>query len=149
MNSVGQNTQKQIADYIKIHSKDGVLSQPLVEIGKMLGYSNATVHRGIKALQEQGLIEVTRSEKRTEPSVIFYKGTKTDVDEMIAQGVQLVKEVEDLSGRLLQFLETAKEVTKGLQDQVKIQDAIRTNSLNKDIQTLSHSTNDNINQPRG
>lgn len=140
MNSVREETQQKIAEYIKIYSQDGKLTQSLMDIGEVLGYSNATIHRGLQALEEKGLIEITPSEKRTQPSTIFYKGTKTDVDEFMTQGVQLVKEVQELSDRLQDFLANAQSIMKGLQDQMKIQDAIRTNSLNKNIPTLSHST---------
>lgn len=136
MPNVKETTQEEIIEYIKRNSQDGKLTRSLIDIGKTLGYSNATIHRGLQALEKRGIIEVSTSEKRAEPSTIFYKGTKTDVDELLSQGVQLVREVQELSERLENFVKSTEGVMKGLQDQKRIQEAISNKSLTKDIQSL-------------
>lgn len=140
MGSVSKRTQADIEDYIKLNSKDGELTRSLMDIGEELGYSNATVQRALKTLEAQGLIEVTPSKRQYEPNTIFYKGTKTEIDALLQEGVQLVKEIEDvmeqvqsISLRLNEFVEGAKDTIANLQDRARIQGAIQNNNITTDI----------------
>lgn len=120
MSSVHGRTQKDIVDYIRTHSKDGKLTKSLLAIAKDIGYSNATIHRTLQSLQEKGVIEITPSEKPTEPNTILYKGSEqNEIDEFLAKGVQLSEEVEGLGNRIHDFLQEANLLMRKLHQQVE------------------------------
>lgn len=104
MSSVRKRTQKEIVDYIRTHSKDGKLTKSLLDIAKDIGYSNATIHRGLHALQENGVIEIATAEKPTEPNTILYKGSQNEIDDLLTKGVQLAEQVEVLGKNVNEFL---------------------------------------------
>jgi DNA-binding PadR family transcriptional regulator len=115
VSSVRERTQKEIIDYIRTHSKDGKLTKSLLDIGKDMGYSNATIHRALHALEDNGVIEIAQSNKPTEPNTILYKGSHNDVDELLAKGVQLSEDVENLGNRVNDFLSEATWLFRKLQ----------------------------------
>ena len=102
--SVKERTQKDIANYIKMHSKDGKLTKSIFEIAKDLGYSNATIHRALKALQEKGLVEIKQAPKPTTPNTILYKGSINQIDDLLHRGVELIKKTEELQKELHDYL---------------------------------------------
>lgn len=102
--SVKERTQKDIANYIKMHSQDGKLTKSIFEIAKDLGYSNATIHRALKALQEKGLVEIKQAPKPTTPNTILYKGSVNPTDDLLHRGVELIEKVEELQRELHDYL---------------------------------------------
>lgn len=102
--SVKERTQKDIVNYIKMHSQDGKLTKSLFDIAKDLGYSNATIHRALKALQQKGLIEIKEAPKPTSPNTILYKGSVNHTDDLLHRGVELIEKVEELQKELHDYL---------------------------------------------
>lgn len=117
MGVIRERTQKEIMDYIRIHSKDGKLTQSLLDIAEQIGYSNATIHRALKSLEEKGMIEISAPEKPTEPNTIIYKGEKNDIDELLSQGVKLSDELQNISERLQEYIHEVTIVTSKLKEQ--------------------------------
>lgn len=125
MSSVRERTQKEIMDYIRIHSKDGKLTKSLIDIAEDIGYSNATIHRALKALEEKGLIEINTSDKPTEPNTIIYKGDKNEIDEILAQGVKLSEEIKTLGKKVDEYLSEINWLIRKLQKEVEEKDSIK------------------------
>jgi DNA-binding MurR/RpiR family transcriptional regulator len=93
---IKERTQKEIMDYIRTHSRDGKLTKSLLDIAEQIGYSNATVHRALKALEDKGLVEIKASNRPTEPNTIIFKGKLNPVDEVISKGVQISTQMQEL-----------------------------------------------------
>lgn len=77
MSTVSHRTQKDVARFIQQHSQSGKLQMSLVEIGENTGYSNATIYRTLKKLEESGIIKVVSSDVPTKPNTILYEGADT------------------------------------------------------------------------
>ena len=116
--SIKKRTQADVIEYIKNHaSEDGELQQSLMDIAGQLGYSNATIHRTLKSLEEQGVIEVQPADKPTRPNTIIFNGPIQTADEILAQGVSLMNEIEILSGRVHEYVRESQRIIEGLRSQ--------------------------------
>jgi DNA-binding MarR family transcriptional regulator len=73
---VGLRTLNDILRYIQIKNVDGRLQESLSTIAKRTGYSHVTIHRGLKQLEEQGLIRVIQAPSQNLPNTIEYLGDK-------------------------------------------------------------------------
>lgn len=116
MSSVRERTQKEIMNYIRTHNRDGKLTKSLLDIAKDIGYSNATIHRGLHALQEKGIIEINASPKPTQPNTILYKGSQNEIDEFLTKGVQLSEDVEKLGQKVNEFLQETSWLLRNIKD---------------------------------
>lgn len=114
--SIKQRTQEDVIDYIKSHASDGKLQESLMDIAESLGYSNATIHRTLKSLEEQGVIEVLPPDKPTKPNTIIYNGPITVTDDIFRQGAELMNEVEKLSARVSEYVREAQRVLAALKE---------------------------------
>jgi len=74
-----KRTLNDVSKYIQIASTEGVLKESMMSIANHTGYSNATIHRALQALEEQGILRVVISNSAKEPATIYYRGP--DVDE--------------------------------------------------------------------
>ena len=139
MNSVKGRTQKEIIDYIRAHSEDGKLTKSLLEIAKDIGYSNATIHRALHALEESGLIGIEKSEKPNVPNTIYYKGARNEIDDFLAQGIKLSQNVDELGKQIHSFLEEATWLIRKLENSNSITDRIvhMQDVPNSDLQILT------------
>lgn len=125
MSSVRERTQKEIMDYIRIHSKDGKLTKSLLDIAEDIGYSNTTIHRALKALEEKGLIEINTPDKPTEPNTIIYKGDKNEIDEILAQGAKLSEEIKTLGKKVDEYVNEMNWLIRKLQKELEEKDSLK------------------------
>lgn len=119
MSNVRERTIDELVDYIRTHSQDGKLTKSMLEIAEQIGYSNATVHRSLKSLQEKGIIEIMQSKRPTEPNTIVFKGEINEVDELIARGVQLKTELLETVNNLQGYLNETQKVIRRLEGQLE------------------------------
>lgn len=69
-----KRTLHDILRYIKWNHLGGKLQESVMSIGEKTGYSNATVHRAIKTLVEQGKVQIQETSSQSQPNVILYTG---------------------------------------------------------------------------
>ena len=107
MSTVSHRTEKDVTRFIQQHHNNGKLQMSLVEIGENTGYSNATIYRTLKKLEEAGVIKVIPSSVPTKPNTILYDGNS----EMFAQNsmTPIIKMSHDI-------LLSAKELFKECQE---------------------------------
>lgn len=113
--SIKKRTQEELLRYIKSHVSDGKLEESLIKMGESLGYSNATIHRTLKSLEEQGVIEVKPPEKPTHPNTIIYHGPTDEEDDILTQGAKLIEEIKAMQMKVEKFVQEAAAVIDSLQ----------------------------------
>lgn len=96
---VRNKTKEDVIAYIREHAKDGKLTASLVEIAGQLGYSNATVFRALRALEEQGIVKIIPADKPTKPNTIVWRGF-ADSDELVQRGRELAERLEEVAQML-------------------------------------------------
>lgn len=115
--SIRKRTQDDVVDYIKNHSStDGKLTESLMDIANQLGYSNATIHRTLKNLEKDGIVDIIPSEHPTKPNTIVYQGTIQQADDIIARGVHLMSELEKLTKNVHEYIQEASRVIDYMKD---------------------------------
>lgn len=85
-------SEHKVHDYIQKKSSKGSVKESMEQIAEHLGISNATVHRAIRKLKEEGIISVVPTSEKTEANEIFYHGYPDPKDQ--------VKEIMKLVNRL-------------------------------------------------
>lgn len=73
-----KRTLHDILRYIKWNHLGGKLQESVASIGEKTGYSNATVHRAIKMLEQKGLVQIQETSSQSEPNVILYTGNDNE-----------------------------------------------------------------------
>lgn len=115
-NIPNKRTLMDIQRYIKMASSDGILKMSMMDIAKATDYSNATVHRSIKALEADGLIQVIPRKAPRHPNTIVYIGPDNDeVDQLLRQAHVAITNLSNASS------EVNNVVTK-LQDVIALLD---------------------------
>lgn len=54
------------------------MKKSMMNIAEATGYSNATVHRALKALEIQGMIQIIETKSQRKPNTIYYIGPDDD-----------------------------------------------------------------------
>lgn len=98
-----KRTLQDILHYIKVAQRNGVLKESMMSIAKRTGYSNATVHRALQTLDEQGHIRIIPPENPKEPTTIEYIGFGSD-------------EVSDLLQRATYAMDELSKATKHVEE---------------------------------
>lgn len=98
-----KRTLQDILHYIKVAQRDGILKESMMSIARHTGYSNATVHRALQTLDEQGHIRIIPPENPREPTTIEYIGPGTD-------------EVADLLQRATYAMDELSKATKNIEE---------------------------------
>lgn len=73
-----KRTLHDILRYIKWNHLGGKLQESVASIGEKTGYSNATVHRAIKMLEQKGVVQIQETSSQSEPNVILYTGNDNE-----------------------------------------------------------------------
>ena len=73
-----KRTLHDILRYIKWNHLGGKLQESVASIGEKTGYSNATVHRAIKMLEQKGVVTIQETSSQSEPNVILYTGNDNE-----------------------------------------------------------------------
>lgn len=103
-----KRTLTDVLRYIKSHNENGVLKESMMTIANATGYSNATIHRTLKSLEQDGLIHIKETKSHRKPNIIFYIGPDdeevTDLlhraDVALANLSKATDEVNDVMSRL-------------------------------------------------
>ncbi len=69
-----KQTLLRILRYIKTHARNNILRESMASIATQTGVSNATVHRALKQLEAQEMIQIIPSKSRRKPYTICYIG---------------------------------------------------------------------------
>lgn len=117
MSTIRQRTQEDVIEYIKAHASDGKLQESLMDIANSLGYSNATIHRVLRSLEEQGIINVLPPDKPTKPNTIIYHGPVYETDSFMRRGVDLMNEVQRLSSQVAEYVREGQKILQSFQEQ--------------------------------
>jgi DNA-binding transcriptional regulator LsrR (DeoR family) len=116
---IKERTQKEIMDYIKTHSRNGKLTKSLLDIAEQIGYSNATVHRALKALEDKGLVEIKVSDRPTEPNTIIFKGKMDKIDDTIAKGIRIGIQMEALAKEFKNYIDDTNDIIHKLTTKIE------------------------------
>lgn len=116
MSTIRKRTQEDVIDYIKNHASEGKLQESLMDIANSLGYSNATIHRVLKSLEQDGVIAVLPPDKPTKPNTIVYNGPIQQAEDIITEGAVLLTEVERLGARVAEYVQEASRIIEGLKE---------------------------------
>lgn len=103
-------TQDIVVDYLKTFSQNGKLKESLIDIADKLGYSNATIHRTLKRLEEDGLVKIIPSEAPREPNTIVYLGEIKEAQDIVLQGEQLMAKLQSLTQEVEEYLKESSRV---------------------------------------
>lgn len=122
-----QNSQtiKTILRYIKYTSQSGILKKSMMNIAKETGLSNATIHRSIKKLEEDGMIQVIPSRHKKRPNTIVYLGpTYNEVEVLIqkanAAAIKLTEASNEVNHVLMELQETVLLLDESDKDYIQI-----------------------------
>lgn len=106
-----KQTVRDILRYIKLHSKDDVLSESMMSIGKRTGYSNATVHRTLKHLEKEGYVQIIETKHHKKPNKIFYIGPDHEDVSTIQDKVQLaINDLQSATENATRVMMELKEI---------------------------------------
>lgn len=110
-----ERTLNDILRYIKANSRDGFLKESMVKIGERTGYSNATVHRSIKALERKGMIQIIETKSARTPNTICYIGpNKQDISDLLHRAdaalATLFQATEQVQDVMIEMRETMQLV---------------------------------------
>lgn len=128
-NPIRKRTESDVVEYIKNHSKDGKLTESLMDIAEGLGYSNATIHRVLKSLEEHGVVEIIPSDKPTKPNTIVYNGPIKEATDVVSQGKMLLAKLTALTEEVTEYIAESSRVIGKLQ----AESSPGVQSLSKDI----------------
>lgn len=105
-----KSTQDVVADYIKMYSDKGVLTKSLMDIAEDLGYSNATIHRAIKQMEKDGLVEIIPSDTPRKPNTIVYQGEIKEAVDILQKGELLLRRMHLLIADVEQYVDEASRI---------------------------------------
>ena len=111
-----KRTLHDILRYIKWNQHGGRLQESVMSIGEKTGYSNATVHRAIKALADQGKIQIQETHSQSEPNVILYNGQNE------SEVTNLVEKAELAMANFEQAAQQVQLVLNELRQSVQLHD---------------------------
>jgi len=121
VSTVSHRTQKDVVKFIQQHSREGKLQMSLVEIGDSTGYSNATIYRALKRLEEVGIIKIVSADKPTEPNTIIYQGSSADTTSSTANAtVEMSQDIMEIAKRLLGECKEVDDRMHMLEQDVKL-----------------------------
>jgi DNA-binding IclR family transcriptional regulator len=69
-----KRTISDVLRYIKSHNEEGILKESMMTIASATGYSNATIHRTLKALEQEHMIHIKETKSHRKPNIIYYLG---------------------------------------------------------------------------
>lgn len=118
-NSIRKRTEAEVVEFIKNHSEDGKLTKSLMDIAEHVGYSNATVHRVLKSLEENGVVEIIPAEKPTEPNTIMYKGPIKEANDVVAQGRALLTQLRGYADDVADYIEESNRIILKLREELE------------------------------
>jgi DNA-binding Lrp family transcriptional regulator len=100
LNPVSYGAIFDVLSFIKQNSTGGECSMSIAEIAERMGISTATVHRAIKKLQAEKLIDIRVSSIPTEPNtIVLLKQDERDMilkaNELLIVAQENVKQVRD------------------------------------------------------
>lgn len=105
-----RRTLNDVARYIQMINQDGVIKKSMMEMAKEIGYSNATIHRSIQRLQEEGMIQVVPSKSQREPNTIVYLGPHSDdLSQLVKQAHTAVYNLNQASLEVGQVMSQLQE----------------------------------------
>lgn len=108
-----KRTTQDILHYIKMHASEGKLKESMMTIAEGTGYSNATVHRSIRSLQEKGWIQVIPSKKHRMPNIIYYLGPEVDeVYDIIERAEIAVRQLHEAHQEAESVIKDMKEIVR-------------------------------------
>lgn len=104
-------SEQTVYKYIKEQCEllGGSLKEPFSSIGKRLDMSQATVHRAVKKLRQQGIIGVVSSEDKTEANEIIFYGIPAP-DKQVGDIFSMIQQLSDSAKRFEKILES-KDMT--------------------------------------
>ncbi len=103
---VSQRALDDIITFLQLNTWNRKCTMSLQDIAERLKYSATTLHRALKKLQADGVIEIQKSSKAAEPSTIIYNGELIDTS-LLTKGSRLCNDVKDNN-----------ELTQGLVDHI-------------------------------
>lgn len=105
-----RTTQDIVIDYIKTYAEDGVLVESLMDIANNLGYSNATIHRALKALEKDDLVRIIPADTPRKPNTIIYQGTSKETADIILEGEKLLRRLRELTEDVETYMAEASRI---------------------------------------
>lgn len=118
-NSIRKRTEAEVVEFIKNYSEDGKLTKSLMDIAEHVGYSNATVHRVLKSLEENGVVEIIPAEKPTEPNTIMYKGPIKEANDVVSQGKALLYKLRGYADEVADYIEESNRIILKLREELE------------------------------
>lgn len=96
-----RRTINDIARYIKSASLNGILKRSMMDMAKDTGYSNATIHRSIRQLESEGIIQVIPTKSKRKPNTLIYLGPSVDdVDSLLQQAHTAVHNLHQVTSEI-------------------------------------------------
>lgn len=118
-------TLHDVLTYIQVKQKDRILEESMNQIARGTGYSNATIHRALLSLEDQGWIRVQSGINQNRPSIIHYVGELPDLIENPDEKTELIRQAQVALDQLDQATRNVYGVISQLREFVAQQDAIQ------------------------
>lgn len=120
-----KTTQDVVIDYIKTYAENGVLTESLMDIAENLGYSNATIHRALKALEEENLVSIVPAESPRKPNTIIYRGNHKESEDILLEGERLVRRLRELMMDVENYMAEASRIIQHRTEQEKPKETVK------------------------
>lgn len=97
-----------LLNYIRRNAVNGTLQRSMADIAKDIGVTNATVHRSLRKLEKEGLIEVVPSDNPRLPCTIVYKGEEESTANDIAK--ETIEKLDTLLNTCRMIVKQSREL---------------------------------------
>jgi DNA-binding IclR family transcriptional regulator len=105
-----KRTLNDVLRYIKTYSHDSVLDKSMMAIAKATGYSNATIHRALKTLEQEGMIQILQTKSQRKPNKIYYLGPdEDDVGDLMQRADLALAKLHDATDEVNEVMQQLRE----------------------------------------
>lgn len=119
-----KTTQDVVLDYIRMYAQKGELTESLMDIADNLGYSNATIHRSLKALEEADIITIVPADSPRKPNTIIYKGSTKETHDILLEGEVLLRRLRELTEDIEAYIQESSRIIEYTQKDRQLKETI-------------------------
>ena len=113
-----KRTVRDILKYIQMKNKEGLLQESMMKMAESTGYSNATIHRSLRALEDEGYIKIIPTKSQRHPNKIFYIGpTQDNISQVMQKAQHAIDDLQKATEQVQSIMAELQDMMGMLQQQ--------------------------------